>query len=64
MKTFLLSVALLALGLAVGFGWAGLICFNTGDTDYTEHFWGFGFIAFLVCFIAICGFAATATVSE
>lgn len=50
MRAFLQSVSLLALGFAAALAWAGMVCFNSGDPEYTDQFWLFGLVALLAAF--------------
>lgn len=62
MKTFTLALGLL-LGVALAFAWAGLICLNSGEPDFTEHFWSFAAVAFWFAFgLLAAGFVYRETV--
>lgn len=55
MRSFLIQVAILASGISLALAWAGMICLNSGEPDFTEQFWLFGLYAFAgshVCVIA------------
>ena len=55
MRSFLIQVAILLTGITVALAWAGMICLNSGEPDFTEQFWLFGLYAFAgshVCVIA------------
>lgn len=54
MRTLFLFACVLAVGIAFTFGWAGLICLNSGEPDFTEQFWSFGFLAFIAAFALLC----------
>jgi hypothetical protein len=59
MRNVLVHLCLLALGIAAALGWAGLVCLNSGEPDFTEQFWFYGLVALLVSFASF----ATSTLS-
>jgi hypothetical protein len=55
MRSFLIQVAILASGISLALAWAGLVCLNSGEPDFTEQFWFYGLVAFLASHVCVIG---------
>lgn len=53
MRSIVHTAVTLLLGIAVALAWAGMIMWNSGEPDFVEHFWLFGFYAFFAAFVIL-----------
>jgi hypothetical protein len=54
MRELFQTVSVLALGICAALAWAGLVCLNSGEPDFTDQFW---FIAVCALLVAFASFA-------
>jgi hypothetical protein len=58
MRSILVNLSVLFMGIAMALAWAGLVCLNSGEPDFTEQFWMFGLWALLLSHVTVIGYAA------
>ena len=59
LRSVYVNLSVLFGGIALALGWAGLVCLNSGEPDFTEQFWFYGLVAVLLSHIAVVGVAIT-----
>lgn len=59
LRSVYVRLAFFFAGIAIALGWAGLVCLNSGEPDFTEQFWFYGLVAVLLSHIAVVGVAIT-----
>jgi hypothetical protein len=57
MRSVLINLSVFFGAVALALGWAGLICLNSGEPDFTEQFWFFGLVALLASHAFVIGYA-------